>query len=752
MAVPKSHSSAAQYLIPRSRFGKKSSKASLTENSDPPKQTRPKVMSQETKLRVPQANPEVAREDGEPRVKDFQDSYYRRTVKSSSAPAEEFPPIDGNMPTSPKFDEISSLEEDSAPPPIDFSRRGIHIPSRTSSSNQAKPQRSREPSSPTSTTPDSRERSSAESIKSYETEASSMYPLPALQTKGPPDESDLLEPVLEDDPKSFELLAPPDMAPNVFSLEHRAAQMFSRDHLQTIFADPTLLMKFTSFLSQQRQNSVSVLVYYLDALKALRAINYANAVAEALEPINGFEFTEHPARPTVNSILEDKAEQAFMSMVREDLPAYIAHTWIQLVSVSIQKRITGTLAPQLREASEGLAETFCLTDPSRPDNPIVFASEEFHRTTQYGVNYAIGRNCRFLQGPKTDPHAISRISRAVKAGKEHSEIFVNYRRDGQPFMNLLMVAPLLDSRGVIRYFIGAQVDVSGLVKECTDLEALQRLLRRQSGEEDEPPKKDEFQELSEMLNVGELDTVRKTGGRMHRESTSDTDAEASAHHQPRLLLKDPSPDMNMNGKSYISASITRANGRLGGVYEHYVLVRPYPSLRILFTSPSLRVPGILQSPFLSRIGGSARVRDELTAALASGRGVTAKVRWIARPSTHSEYDYDDAPQGRSRWIHCTPLIGHNGQVGVWMIVLVDDDKEEERKERRWRTAPPVAAVIGDNRRDMGGSRSPRANGYFESTRAMRSRPTSGSRPSTSGHALGTETPNPAASELSFRIT
>ncbi len=43
-------------------------------------------------------------------------------------------------------------------------------------------------------------------------------------------------------------------------------------------------------------------------------------------------------------------------------------------------------------------------------------------------------------------------------------------------MNLLMMAPLSDSRGVIRYFIGAQVDVSGLVKECSDLESLQRLV------------------------------------------------------------------------------------------------------------------------------------------------------------------------------------------------------------------------------------------------------------------------------------
>lgn len=111
-----------------------------------------------------------------------------------------------------------------------------------------------------------------------------------------------------------------------------------------------------------------------------------------------------------------------------------------------------------------------------------------------------------------------------------------------------------------------------------------------------------------------------------------------------------------------------------------MLVRPYPSLRILFVSPSLRVPGLLQSPFMDRIGSSERVREELVAALAEGRGVTAKVRWISRDE-----------EGRNRWIHCTPLLGHNGNIGVWMVVLVDD--ETSKPVRRFRQAPPIAADI-----------------------------------------------------------
>ena len=270
-----------------------------------------------------------------------------------------------------------------------------------------------------------------------------------------------------------------------------------------------------------------------------------------------------------------------------------------------------------------------------------------------------------------------------------------------------MIAPLCDSRGKIRYFIGAQVDVSGLVKDCTDMESLQRLVIEQShAAHDHAPivepgisvKKDEFQELSEMMNMGELETVRRWGGRMHREHQENED-ERSNHNaatKSRIVLKDLTPDLskthNPNG---------RGSGILSGVYQHvsfptrnlvlisngqqYLLLRPYPSLRVLFASPSLRIPGILQSHFMDKIGGSARVRDELMAALAEGRGVTAKVRWVTK--------FDD--DGRNRWIHCTPLLGSNGRVGVWMVVLVD---EEDGLSRRWKQAPPVAMSFGNGPR------------------------------------------------------
>ena len=237
------------------------------------------------------------------------------------------------------------------------------------------------------------DRSSRESAYSQDTAATSIVNLPALQTKGP-DNSDAqhLEPLAEDDPRSFDLVEPatePATRQGLYTLETQAETLFSDDHLNAIFGDSKLLLRFTGFLNSHRPESIPLLIYYLDALKAIRAVKYANAIAEALEPLSGCDFTNSIAQPTGNATLQDKANRAFEILVKEDLPAYIAYTWIQVVSVSIQRRINGTLAPHLREASEGLAEVFCLSDPSRPDNPIVFASEEFARTTQYGMSYAV---------------------------------------------------------------------------------------------------------------------------------------------------------------------------------------------------------------------------------------------------------------------------------------------------------------------------------------------------------------------------
>ena len=199
--------------------------------------------------------------------------------------------------------------------------------------------------------------------------------LPALQATNGSEDLHQLEPITEDDPRSFDLVNPDETPREDYSLETSSQALFSKAHLQVIFSDPSLLLQFTTFLGTHRPRSVPILVHYLDSLKSLRAIHYANAICEGLDSVEGLEFTQSPIKPTLNHALETRANAAFDILARDELPAFITHQYIQIVSASIVARITGSLSPHLREASEGLAEVFCLTDPSRKDNPIVFASE-----------------------------------------------------------------------------------------------------------------------------------------------------------------------------------------------------------------------------------------------------------------------------------------------------------------------------------------------------------------------------------------
>lgn len=148
-------------------------------------------------------------------------------------------------------------------------------------------------------------------------------------------------------------------------------------------------------------------------------------------------------------------------------------------------------------------------------------------------------------------------------------------------MNLLMIAPLMDSRGVIRYYIGAQVDVSGLLKSCSELPGLAKLVddeyeRKHSTKSIKKHKRDEFQELSEMFNGAELDTVRRHGGSMHREYVDDSDTD-SMHggnaQRPRLMLSDPTQEILDKHKEQIAPGVPtvekeRINGKLAGVYQN----------------------------------------------------------------------------------------------------------------------------------------------------------------------------------------
>ena len=101
-----------------------------------------------------------------------------------------------------------------------------------------------------------------------------------------------------------------------------------------------------------------------------------------------------------------------------------------------------------------------ITNPRLPDNPVVFANDSFCRLSGYDRSEILGHNCRFLQGAETDPATVKLIHDAVERVEAIEIDIRNHRKDGSPFWNRLLMAPVFDGYGKLAYFFASQVDVT----------------------------------------------------------------------------------------------------------------------------------------------------------------------------------------------------------------------------------------------------------------------------------------------------
>lgn len=121
----------------------------------------------------------------------------------------------------------------------------------------------------------------------------------------------------------------------------------------------------------------------------------------------------------------------------------------------------GPLPAALKDrALDVAAEGVTIADARQPDRPLIYANQGFTRITGYSVSEVTGRNCRFLQGPHTDPGAARDIREAIQAERECVVEILNYRKDGSTFWNRLSITPVRDESGRATHFIGVQSDVT----------------------------------------------------------------------------------------------------------------------------------------------------------------------------------------------------------------------------------------------------------------------------------------------------
>ncbi len=115
---------------------------------------------------------------------------------------------------------------------------------------------------------------------------------------------------------------------------------------------------------------------------------------------------------------------------------------------------------KLAQAMASVSDGVVITDPNRPDNPIIYANPAFSRITGYTEAAIVGQNCRFLQGHNTDRAVVAEIRQALNEQREIQATLLNYRQDGTPFWNELKLAPVRSPQGELLYFVGIQTDIT----------------------------------------------------------------------------------------------------------------------------------------------------------------------------------------------------------------------------------------------------------------------------------------------------
>ena len=126
-------------------------------------------------------------------------------------------------------------------------------------------------------------------------------------------------------------------------------------------------------------------------------------------------------------------------------------------------------------AMDSVQEGVTIADFSLPDQPLIYANHGFELISGYSIEETIGHNCRFLQGPNTEPEKLAHIKESIRKGVSCTVQLKNYRKDGTEFINHLSLTPIRTRGGRVTHYVGIQSDVSDLIHtRQAELEALKK--------------------------------------------------------------------------------------------------------------------------------------------------------------------------------------------------------------------------------------------------------------------------------------
>ncbi|CAA9403375.1 MAG: Serine phosphatase RsbU, regulator of sigma subunit [uncultured Quadrisphaera sp.] len=153
-----------------------------------------------------------------------------------------------------------------------------------------------------------------------------------------------------------------------------------------------------------------------------------------------------------------------------EAPGLGEHALVVLIPLHDESAAGGATAlarSQARVREQAVLATgtsFTVADARAEDSPLVWVNPAFTAVTGYSAAESVGRNCRFLQGPDTDPAAVGLLREAIAAGREVAVTLLNHRKDGTAFWNHVALSPVRDGRGEVTHVVGVQSDVTARVE------------------------------------------------------------------------------------------------------------------------------------------------------------------------------------------------------------------------------------------------------------------------------------------------
>ena len=94
------------------------------------------------------------------------------------------------------------------------------------------------------------------------------------------------------------------------------------------------------------------------------------------------------------------------------------------------------------------------------ETEIFYVNNAFLKMTGYRPEEVIGKSPKILQGAKTDPIVLIKISQSLKFRKSGEFTLINYKKDGSEFWNNFTINPVKDENGHFAHWIAIQRDVT----------------------------------------------------------------------------------------------------------------------------------------------------------------------------------------------------------------------------------------------------------------------------------------------------